>query len=440
MLYFTGFRMANLFLLNVAMAPLFLGLVYYFAKAVSDWRGGLLAVALLSTLPLLSQNVTGAGMEVHNLTMLVATMCAALLYLRVPDGKRLAFLCLSAVLLSQSRYESAIYAVPVAAVILAGWHRVRRPLLPWTVIMTPLLFVPYAWHNRVLSANPTLWQLREGQTSRFSVEYLPGNLDGMWRFFLNFGNGLPNSWYLSILGFISLVVVLILAWVRVRRSPSSELRPGNVVLAAFGLGVLGNLAMLMFYYWARLDDISAVRFSLPSYLVLALCSAIFVHEVSKQWSGAWSFAMAGVVVFFLVGALPKQAQRRYTSENLVAAVVYWEADIVAKLEHKPRLIVANRSTIPWVLQRTPSVILSIARLYGDRIRFHMEQGTFQEVLVTQTYRPISADGTMGLDSADVLPPSFHLEYVAEKRFGMSVCRISRVTGIDITEPAKSPGK
>ncbi|MFA5262286.1 MAG: glycosyltransferase family 39 protein [Opitutaceae bacterium] len=436
----TGFRLANLFALNVAMAPVFLGLAYYFAKSLSDRRGGMLAVALLATLPLLSQNVTGAGMEMHNLTMLALTMCAALLYLRKPDETRLAFLCLSAVLLSQSRYESAIYAVSVIIVILAGWHRARRPLLPWTAIVTPMLFVPYAWHNRVLSANPTLWQLKEGQTSRFSAEYLPGNLDGMWRFFFNFGNGLPNSWYLSILGVVSLVFILVFAWLRARRVPRREANPAYVALAAFGLGVLANLGMLMFYYWARLDDISAVRFSLPSYLMLALCSAVFVWELSKRWSFVWKAAMAGVGVYVLVAAIPMEAKRRYTAENLVAKVVVWEMDVVATMPTKPRLVVANRSTMPWILNRIPSIIFGIGRIYGEKIRYHMEQGTFQEVLVTQTLRPISADGTMGVDAEDVLPPSYHLECVAEKRFGVNICRISRLIKIDPPEPGKDTPK
>ena len=127
------------------------------------------AVALMATLPLLGQNATGAGMELHNLTMIALVAALAVLYLRAPDDARLVALVLGAVLLSQSRYESVIFVLPTLVVIVLGWLRAGRVLLPWPVVLAPLLLVPYAWHNRVLSATPLHWQLQAGQPSRFSV-------------------------------------------------------------------------------------------------------------------------------------------------------------------------------------------------------------------------------------------------------------------------------
>jgi len=137
-------------------------------------------------MPLLGQQASGAGMELHNLTMLAGVMVIAILYLRAPSPDRLSLLVLGAVLLAQSRYESAVFVVPVAAVIVAGWLRAQRVFFTWPTICVPLLLVPCLWHHRVLSASPSLWQLQEGQTSRFSVDYLPGNLEGAWNFFFNF--------------------------------------------------------------------------------------------------------------------------------------------------------------------------------------------------------------------------------------------------------------
>src|SRR6185436_5544424 len=96
---------------------------------------------------------------------------------------------------------------PVALVIVAGWLRGGRVLLPWTVVFAPLLLVPYAWHKRVVDATPLLWQLGEGQSARFGLQYLQGNIEGAWKFFFNFGVTLANSWYLSALG------VLALGWI-----------------------------------------------------------------------------------------------------------------------------------------------------------------------------------------------------------------------------------
>ena len=67
----------------------------------------------------------------------------------------------------------------------------------------------------------------------------------------------------------------------------------------------------------------------------------------------------------------------------------------------------------------------------------MGQDTFREVLVTQAIRPTDADGDMGVDPNDLMPPSYHLETIAEKRFGGRLDRISQIVSID---PAPDLGR
>jgi hypothetical protein len=69
----------------------------------------------------------------------------------------------------------------------------------------------------------------------------------------------------------------------------------------------------------------------------------------------------------------------------------------------------------------------------------MGQDTFKEVLVTQAIRPTDADGDMGVDPADMMPATYHLEMIAEKRFGARLDRVSRIVSIDPEpEDAKKP--
>jgi hypothetical protein len=424
----TGYRLANIFLLNSALAAAFLGLTFWFARELTSRAGGLLAVALLATLPLVGQNATGAGMEMHNLVMLLLTMCLALLYLRAPDADRLALLCVSAVLLAQSRYESVIYVGPVAAVILLGWMRAGRVLLPWAAVAAPLLLVPYAWHSRVVSATPLLWQLHDGQKTRFSAEYLAGNLAGAFNFFFNLGPALANSWWLSLLGTVGLVWAL-WRWMRRSRTPA-PLPPACAVTAAFGLGVAANLGLLMFYYWSRLDDVIASRFALPACLMLALAAVWLVGRLEAR-GPAVRWALAGTGVFLLVSAFPAMAHRLYTSQNLVMQEVNWEHDIVmARVPTGPILFISNKSTIPWVLWKIPAIINGVARLRPGHIRWHLAHGTFHEIIVAQALRPTTPNGHFGVDPEDVLPDYFHLATITEKRFGGRMARISRLVAID----------
>ena len=427
----TGYRIVNVFFLNAGFTAVCLSPAYWFGRELTNRAGGLLVVVLLTTMPLFGQNASCAGMEMHNLSMLLLVMALALLYLRAPDADRLALLCLATVLLAQSRYESVIYVVPVAVVIVAGWWRGQRVLLPWVAVVTPLLLVPYAWHNRYVSAAPLLWQLGDGQKSRFSAEYLAKNVQNDFAFLFSFSNGYANSWYLTILGCVGLAYFLwgAFRWLR-RRTP---LTPVATVAVLFGTAITGNFIMLLFYYWSNLTDSIAARFALPICVLFALLAAVMARGLDRRWP-AMRAAFLGVGVYLLFSSLPAMAHRFYTSQNLVMQEVDWEHDFVRPQHSGPVLFITNKSTIPWVLWRIPSLIIGVARQRGDQLRYHMAQGTFHEILVAQALRPTTPEGKFGVDPEDVLPDNFRLELLAEKRFGGRMARLSRLVAVEPEPP------
>ncbi len=428
----TGYRLVNVFILNSALTAGFLSLTYWFARELTNRIGGVLVVALLASMPLLGQNATGGGMEMHNLAMLMLVMCLALLYYRAPDADRLSLLCLATVLLAESRYESVIYAFPIALIILASWWRMQRVLLPWVALLTPLLLIPYALHDRFVTASPLLWQLGEGQTVRFSTQYLADNLRSTGEFLFSLSTAYANSWYLSVLGCAGLAYFLVCAarWWRPRR----PLSPVQTVAVLFGAAIAGSFAMLQFYYWSRLTDAIAARFALPAYLLMALLAVVFIHRLNFRWP-AMRWAFVGVAAYLLVSALPAMAHRFYTSQNLVMQEVDWEHEFILSRPAEPRLFVSNLSSIPWVLWRIPSLIIGVAKQRGDQLRYHMAQGTFHEVIVAQALRPTTPNGKFGVDPDDLLPANFRLETLAERRFGARMARLSRLIAVDPEPPA-----
>ncbi len=431
----TGYRIANMFVVNAVLTPVLFGLVYWLGRQLAGRGASLLGVALLATMPLLGQNATGAGMELHNLVMLALVMVLAVLWLRAPDGDRLSLLIVGAILLAQSRYESAVFVVSVAAVIVAGWLSAGRIILTWTAVLAPLLLVPRVWHNRFLDASPLLWQLSENQTSRFGFGYLSGNLNGAWTFFFNFGPALANSWYLSALGVVGLGGFLWVAARWSRAEPRVPLSPATMTMLAFGAGIVGNLVLIMFYYWSRLDDTIASRFALPMCLLLALAAAWWIDRLDSRRVPALRLATFGFGVWLLVWGLPVLAQRLYTSQNLVMQEVDWEHEQLARRPGSV-LFISNKSTIPFVLWRIPTIINGVGRQRAAQIRYHMREGTFKEVIVAQALRPTSVAGQMGVDPDDIMPDNFRLEPIAEKRFGGRYARLSRLVVIE-DRPADS---
>jgi hypothetical protein len=314
-------------------------------------------------------------------------------------------------------------------VIVIGWFRAGRVIITWIGVLAPLLLVPYAWQNRFLSASPVLWQLAEGQTSRFSLEYLPGNLAGAWQFFFNRSPGIANSWYLSVVGGAGLFLALGVAWRWARSRPRTPAPVAAVVFWVFGLGIVANLGLLMFYYWSKLSDVMASRFALPMCLLLTLVAARLVHVLAQRGWPATRLAGIGLAVWTLGWGIPAMARREYTNMNLVMQEVEWEHEQLQARSGRV-LFITNKSTIPFVLWRVPTIINGVGRQRAEQIQYHLREGTFDEVIIAQALRPTTPDGNMGVDPEDVMPPSYRLETVAEKRFGGRWARLSRLVAID----------
>jgi hypothetical protein len=135
----------------------------------------------------------------------------------------------------------------------------------------------------------------------------------------------------------------------------------------------------------------------------------------------------------LIGALPTMAHRFYTEENIVMQEVEWEHEVLAA-RRGPLLFITNKSNIPYLLWRIPTVVNTVVQGRAAQVKYHMDEGTFREVIVAQALRPTSVQGEMGIEPKDLLSEEFHLETIAEKRMGGRWTRLSRVRSIDAVVP------
>ena len=95
------------------------------------------------------------------------------------------------------------------------------------------------------------------------------------------------------------------------------------------------------------------------------------------------------------------------------------------------------SKLPWLIDRTPSILLERSRGVADRLSAQLDMPDFQEILVTQGMRPTSREGDYELTPEDKLPDWFELELLAERRFGTKLARISRLVAVHLPADFKA---
>jgi hypothetical protein len=429
----TGFRLANVYALNVALAFVVLACVFGLVRALTrQQRPAYIAVGLLATLPLFGQNATGASMELLSVAMMALLLVTATCFLREPSPDRLSLLVTGTVLLAQTRYESVLFVVPVCVVIVLAWFHNGRVFVSWPAVIAPLLLVPYAWHNRFLSANKYLWQLREGEDSRFALQYLAGNLEGARKFLLSTSPVQPNSVWLVLVGAAGSAWAIACLF----RNPAKwRMLYGSPAISTtflFGLAIVANLALLMFYYWSRLDEPVTARFALPLFVLLSIIAGWFMHSLELRRIPAALIVAIGLGGWLLVIGAPAYAQRIYTTSNHIMHELEWEFDQIER-RPGPVFLITSKGTLPFLLQKIPVLNFEIARRRMPQIAWHMNRGTFREVLVSQMIRPSSPDGDPVVDPDDELPASFELQTLAVKRFGARWVRISRLVGVEAIE-------
>jgi len=130
-----------------------------------------------------------------------------------------------------------------------------------------------------------------------------------------------------------------------------------------------------------------------------------------------------------VAATNRFAQPLYSHTGIDE--IEWEKRFVAARPPGPRLVITNKSTLPWLLFKTPSILVGRARLVADRVQYNLQESQFTEILVMQSFRPTTGDGDHAMVPEDKLPPGFELEILAERRFGTKLTRISRLVGVDL---------
>lgn len=436
----TGYRPENAFVLNTGLTFILLALAYHAGRRIAGRGAGAVAVLLLTSLPLLAQNATGGSFELLNLVMILATLLLGMRWVERRDPDSLSALCLSAVLLAQTRYESVLFLVPVGLLILWVWWRERRPVLSWAAVFTPLFLLPYALQNKVFTVRESSWELagQPGASEVFSLHHLPDNFSHWLNFFFNTNGEQSNSLVLSVLGFIALPFFALWA-VKILLRPSAA-APARLALAVFGLGFALHAGLYLCYFWGKFDDPVIRRLSLPLNLTFVLAIVTVAAELAR---GERVWRVLAVLTGFgtFAYSLPTMARHGYSLEYYVGREMEWRREFIAAHPERDYLFIDNNSTI-WVTHLVSGTPMKQALDHKENIIFNLQNRIFSTVYAFQRFNIDPASGRALVQKEDDLGPDYQLETVWERRFTpLTVSRISRVMSIrqgPTTAPRPAP--
>jgi hypothetical protein len=422
-----GYRPSNAFVLNGILIFIFLGLVNSAGRKLAGRMAGWLGVALFAGLPLLAQSATGAGFELLNILMILATLLLGARFIEKRDDASIIAFCYSAMLLTQVRYESAIFLLPVVCIILWVWYREGRAILPWGLFAIPPLMIHCALHNRIFDIRSSAWQMQSkpGFTKPFSASYVPSNIAHALGFFFGKPTDQPNSYVLSTLGCIALLFFVLLAVKKVRTMKDET--PASAALVFFSIGFAIQLGLMMCYFWGQFDDAIIRRLSLPTHLWMVLAVLAVLTQFPKP---AVVRTLLGVAVLgMLAQGVPSMAAHAYNQEYLAGLETEWRRQFILSQPLNDYLAIDNDSIL-WVAHRVTATTVQAARERKADLSFFIRTHTFSNIYVFQRYTIDAQTGKMTIRDGDDLGPDYVLEPVqSERLLTLTQTRISRVVSI-----------
>ena len=412
-----GYNSIHPFIVNAALAVIFLVVVYLIGQQLGGIGGGILAVLLWASLPLLQQNAAGAGMEMLNLLMVHVLILISIHYLRSPSTAGESALCFAGILLTYSRYESGLFLGAIVAVIALGWINEKRMTLSWSAVCAAPLLLAAFLQTRIYAVTESSWELAEAVTSPFALGHLWANIPHAFNFFWSSDFAIANSFLLGLLALPAVFGFGALCFAK--RHSDWWKRSENQIWFIFSIFLWLNLAVVLCFHAAQFDQRYVARYSLPTHGLIIGCTIVCLASLrSVKW--VW-IAAIGITLLFIGGVtLPKNRQALYTKANFMIAEQHWLEEIEREHVNKDALIIDRFSSV-WTLREKSSLAPHIALASIARIQEELKVGKYSQIFLVD--RRVQADSEFmpQLRANALLLEGFEVELVQAQSFkeGMS---------------------
>lgn len=431
----SGYRVANVFVLNGVISVALFWFVFWLGEAIGGRRIGYAAMLLLVGIPLVANVATSGAYDLLNLALLAALMLVARRYVEEPTEANQNLLVMTGVLIAQTRYESILFLLSLAAVVAVSWWRSRRIQLTRLAVISPLMILLPLLFNLVYLSQDEFFESKRLGVAFFDVANYPRNLEHAVYYFFDLSGDLTNSPLVSFAGIAGLLLMV----VGVRSLVSKTFaRPYVVlVLLAFLPVVVANIVMILANFWGLFDDPMASRFSMPLQLFMLLAILVGVAQLKARELGA---GILIAIASFSIWAwtIPTNARHHATSGWFTPNEVEWQVSEVLQRFDFRTLVICD-SALPLIAHRRPAAPFVLFNFNPRRFWELKTRGLYEQIVIFQTFHVDPKTGAEEDVAYNPPPKNLKLEPMFETRFHENyVSRFSRLVGFNEEPAPKNP--
>ncbi len=332
----SGYSYRNVFLFNLLVLPAFLLVSYRLAKSLGGETFGIVAALLVAAHPITLISVRSGGFD------FLATFFALLVIKSLFDLGRdespanLAIVWMNLCLFAEIRYETALFILPVVALLVLFKMATWRTLRPYAFVyaLTPVYLAPRLWQSILRGNIPE----QEPGTVTFSLEHFVDHAREYFAPILSPAEAYPaHSALLIGLGVVGCLLGLRFLFGRVR---AKDWKAPRLRFAAFVVVWVLLQAIIVFTYaWGRAQYPSAARLVMVLDTFFAFAAAWVLTVALKRWRPFIPVLLAAAV---LASQVPVASQHRMLNRLTQTRESAATWDFFERLGEKRILIVTDR--------------------------------------------------------------------------------------------------
>jgi hypothetical protein len=374
----SGYRIENIYLLNGLLCAAFLVFSYLLFRRFGGAVSGLAGATLIASVPLLAQNATAGGFDLLNATLLAALAWSSVRYLEHSVSERLGLMVWLALLLANTRYESALFLlIPTGAFTFVALRERGLPAAgPW-IAAAPLGLLPALFANAVFSNHESFFQVPK--EAFWSVGHYVSNLEHAVAYMFNFEPGGTNAWWLAALGAFTLPASLLV----LRRAWVSRMDTG--LYRAFAISTLVvalQVTLILGLGWGRWDDPLVSRFTLPLWWLLAWSAVVCAAHLKQHGvKRAPALLLGGAFFCAVVLGTGRSAYAKDTLSMRLPMALDWTRSRLEAWDPKRRSLVLADSTLPYTNAGFSSNTVEKALINREQLRAAVRYQLYGEIFV-----------------------------------------------------------